>query len=271
MEEIMNWLESLVPEGFSMISYFTAVGLAIGTFVILAILGRALFGRKSTLNQSISAAIGILFIYALTIVAHSMGLKMHDLLAPLPFVTLSGENLLIFNFAAAEYTAICGEVLNMIILAFLVNLISNPMPNGKNLFTWLFFRAVSVAGATILYAVATNLITAFVPEGLLTYAPVVLLAILLLMLATGALKIVVGALMATVNPLIAFLYTFFFANMIGKQITKAVLTTGIIALLVYGLNYCGIASVFIGAAALAAYIPLLIILLILWYIIGKLL
>ncbi len=271
MEEIMKWLETLVPEGFSMTNYFMAIGLVVGALVVLSVIGRVLFGKKSTLNQSISGAIGILFIYALTIVAHSMGLKMHDLLAPLPFVTISGDQLGIFNFAAADYTAICGEVLNMIILAFLVNLISTPMPQGKNLFTWLFFRAVSVAGATILYAVATNLITAFVPEGLLTYAPVVLLAILLLMLATGALKIIVGALMATVNPLIAFLYTFFFANIIGKQITKAILTTGIIAALVYGLNYCGIVSVFIGAAALAAYIPLLLILLALWFIVGKLL
>lgn len=271
MEDIMKWLESLVPKGFSMANYFMAIGLVVGAAVVLAGIGRLLFGKKSTLNQSISAAIGILFIYALTIVAHSLGLKMHDLLAPLPFVALNGENLLIFNFAAADYTAVCGEVLNMIILAFLVNLISNPMPKGKNLFTWLFFRTVSVSGATILYAVATNLITAFVPEGLLTYSPVVLLAILLLMLATGALKLVVGALMATVNPLIAFLYTFFFANIIGKQITKAILTTGIIAALVYGLNYCGIVSIFIGASALTAYIPLLIILLALWFIVGKLL
>lgn len=271
MEEIMKWLETLVPEGFSMQNYFIAIGLVVGALVVLAVIGRVLFGKKSTLNQSISGAIGILFIYALTIVAHSLGLKMYDLLAPLPFVTISADQLGIFNFATADYTAVCGEVLNMIILAFLVNLISNPMPKGKNLFTWLFFRAVSVAAATILYAVATNLITAFVPEGLLTYAPVVLLAILLLMLATGALKILVGALMATVNPLIAFLYTFFFANIIGKQITKSIFTTGILAALVYGLNYCGISSVFIGAAALAAYIPLLLILLTLWFIIGKLL
>ena len=56
-----------------------------------------------------------------------------------------------------------------------------------------------------------------------------------------------------------------------KQITKAILTTGIIAGLVYVLQKMGVVAIYIASAALAAYIPLIILLIVLWYIIGKLL
>jgi hypothetical protein len=88
---------------------------------------------------------------------------------------------------------------------------------------------------------------------------------------TGVLKIVIGALLTTVNPLIAALYTFFFASVVGKQITKAVLTTFLLSMLVLGLNYLGCAVISIATAALMAYIPFVIILIVLWFIVGHIL
>ena len=109
------------------------------------------------------------------------------------------------------------------------------------------------------------------PEMIVTYAPVVLLALLILMLLTGALKIIVGALMATVNPVIGALYTFFFANIIGKQIAKAVLTSAILAGLVILLRYLGVTVISIASAALLAYIPFLLVLIALWYLVNRVL
>ena len=79
----------------------------------------------------------------------------------------------------------------------------------------------------------------------------------------------VGAVLTTINPLLAVLYTFFFASVLGKQVSKAILTTVFAAALVAALNYFEILVVYVGAAALAAYIPLLLLLLVLWYIIGR--
>jgi hypothetical protein len=123
----------------------------------------------------------------------------------------------------------------------------------------------------VLHVIANAIITAFLPEGLLVWAPVVLLALLIIMMCVGALKLVVGAILTTVNPLIGILYTFFFANVVGKQLSKAVLTTVILSAIVYLLNYLGATTILIASAALLAYIPFLIILLILWYIVGRLL
>ena len=91
------------------------------------------------------------------------------------------------------------------------------------------------------------------------------------MLLTGALKFLVGLVLTSVNPLIAALYTFFFANAVGKQITKAMLTTAILVGLVLILQEMGIVAISVASAALAAYIPLILLVLVLWYIIGKLL
>ena len=41
------------------------------------------------------------------------------------------------------------------------------------------------------------------------------------------------------------------------------------AALVYALNYFGISVVYIGTTVLVAYIPMLLALLLLWYLIGK--
>ena len=271
MESIINWLQTIVPADFDVALFLKLVIIFTIGSLVFGFIGRFVFGKKSVLNQSISSGIGILFIYAITVVIHSYGLNLKLLISPLPFVQISGEYLSIFYLIGADYVAICGEVLNMVILSFLVNLVNSWTPTGKNLFTWLIFRVISVALGMVLFAIVNRLLTTFLPEGLLTWAPVILLALLVIMLLAGALKGLVGAALATANPLIGFLYTFFFATLVGKMLSKAMLTTLLLGGLVYALNYFGVVTVAIGTAVLIAYLPLLIILLVLWYLIGKLL
>ena len=102
-------------------------------------------------------------------------------------------------------------------------------------------------------------------------APIVLVILLVAALLLGALKLLVGGILAFANPLLAVLYTFFFSNIVGKQLSKAILTTALLTALVCLLNSLNIGAVFIASAALIAYIPLLIIALVLWYIIGHIL
>lgn len=266
MESIINYFDSL---GFDFKQFLIAAGiLLLGTFLLSAF-GRFVFGKKSALNNAVSSAIGILFIYAVTAIIHAVGGELNMLVAPLPFVSINGDVLRIFSFQGQHYTVLCSEILSMIILSFLVNLADRWLPRGKNIFSWIFFRALTVVIGLLMHLVVVGLLTSVLPEGLVTYAPTVLLGLLILMLLTGALKIVVGALMSTVNPVIGALYTFFFANIIGKQITKAVLTTAILSAIVWALNYFGITAISIASAALIAYIPFVVILIVLWYIVNK--
>lgn len=271
MESLLDQIKAIIENEAQMTSFLTlALVLTIGSLVF-GFIGRFAFGKKSVLNQSVSSAIGILFIYAITVVVHSYGLDLKWLVSPLPFVSIHGEWLNIFSITQTDYVTLCGELLSMVILAFLVNLSNSWMPQGKKLLSWLFFRILSVAVGMILFAIANYLLTTFLPDGLLTWAPVILLGLLVIMLLVGALKGLVGAVLASVNPLIGFLYTFFFATLVGKMLSRAMLTTLLLSVLVYALNYLGVTVIAIGTAVLIAYIPLLLLLLILWFIVGKLL
>ena len=270
MNAILEQLLALIPKDFDYQGFFTVLGVLSAFIFLLGLVGRFVCGKKSVAHASVSAVIGILFIYALAIVVHSTGLKIGFMLSPLPFITMDGDVLHFFSFAGVDYVIICGEVLDMVFLAFSVNVIDRLLPVGKRLFGWFFFRALSVALGAVAFTLIMGVLNHFLPEGLLTWAPVILLGILVLSLALGALKLLVGALIATVNPMLAVLYTFFFASVLGKMVTKAILTTLVMSAMVYALNYFGIFSIFIGTGVLIAYIPLLVALLILWFIIGKL-
>lgn len=242
--------------------------LLIGTFV-LGLFGRFVFGKRSAFSTAVSSAIGILFIYILTILLNSAGVRYEKLIAPLPFVTIGKEYMVIASFQG-DYVFVCAELLSMVILAFLVNLADRWLPRGKNVFSWTFFRTLTVLIGYAMHLGVVYLFKNYLPEGIVTYAPTILLGLLLIMLLTGLLKIIIGTILsATVNPLIGALYTFFFANVIGKLVTRAILTTAILSGLVYLVNELGITVLAIGAAALTAYIPVLICLIIFWYQVNK--
>lgn len=267
MESIVQYFASLNLDIFA---FLKGIGMLVAALLVLAIAGRFVFGKRSALILAVSSAIGILFIYAITIVLGGAGEELQRFIAPLPFITIQNDTMILFNFQA-DYTVVCSQVLSMIILSFLMNLADGWLPTGKHILSWVFFRSLGVIIALVLHLVVTGLLTNYLPEGLVTYAPVILLGILAIMLLTGALKFLVGLVLTTVNPLIAALYTFFFANVVGKQVTKAILTTAILAGLVLVLQEMGIAAISIASAALAAYIPLILLLIVLWYIVGKLL
>lgn len=266
MDSVINYINGL---GWDFWYLLKAGGILLAGIIIFSLLGRFVFGKKSTLSVAVSSAIGILFIYTITIVLRSAGAEFQGFVAPLPFVSIKGDSMTLFSFKGADYTVICSQILSMIILAFLVNLVDNWLPRGKNIISWIFFRCVTVILALLLHLAVCELFARYLPEGIVTYAPTILLALLIIMLLTGALKLLVGVVLTTVNPLIAALYTFFFANFVGKQITRAIITTALLALMITALQYIGITVISIASAALMAYIPFLIILIIIWYIVCK--
>lgn len=247
-------------------SFLVTVGILLLGSLLISIISSFIFGKKSNVSSAVSSAIGILFIYAVTVVLRSTGAVANSYIAPLPFIDIQGDTLSLFRFEGADYATICSNLLSMVILAFTVNLADSWLPKGKNLFTWLFFRVLTVVIAYILHLFVVGLFTKYLPEGLVIYAPTVLLALLVIMLLTGALKILVGALLVTVNPIIGGLYTFFFATIVGKMVSKAVLTTLLLSVLVLVLNYVGITTISVATAALSAYVPLVIALAAVWYV-----
>lgn len=240
--------------------------------LILGVLSRVVLGKRSSLNHSLSSAIGILFIYAVTIVVYTFKpWNLEALLSPLPFVTFSGDYLVIFPIADAQFPALCTQILSLVILAFLVNLIDTFLPKGENPVTWYLLRFLTVLVSMGLNLAARWASQTYLPGVLVTYAPAILLVLLAFLMLSGVLNLILGLVISMTNPFLGAMYTFFFSNVVGKQLSKAIFSSAILCGVVYLLEHFGYTVICITAAALMAYIPLALVLLVLWYLIGHVL
>lgn len=268
MDQILTYLpESIDPAQLAL----TAGGFLAATLLISS-LGRALLGQNSALTNAASSAIGILFIYVATVVVMTVGGDLEQFrpyLSPLPFVTIDDALLRLFVFDGADLNLICDQILSMVILAFLVNLLDTWIPRGNHIITWFLLRCATVVLAIMAHWGVTELIAAVIPDVIANNAATILLGLLVVMLAVGCLKFLVGFAIATVNPIIAALYTFFFANVVGRQFSKAVLTTALLTALVWALNAIGMTVIPIDLSALTGYMPFLAVLAVLWYIVNQ--
>lgn len=268
MESIIAYFSDLGLDFVSLSK--SAATLLIGALLICGIC-RFIFRKKTMLGHAVSSSIAIVFIFVVTVLIVTVYTKLLWIVSPLPFVNISANSVSFFKFTNADYFTMSGEILSMIILAFFVNLLDNWIPKGKNIFSWFLWRVLTVLLGVVVHYLVTWLFHHFLPNDIQTYAPAALLVILIVMLLTGALKFIVGIFLTTINPVVAALYTFFFANIVGKQLTQAVLTTGILAGFILLLQKFGIIALSIASGALVAYIPFLFILLLVWYVVNKLL
>lgn len=261
----------------SLISYFSRVGINIESLLklsVILILGsllinaisRFIFRKQTILAQSVSSSIAIIFIYVLMVLIMTTVHKLHFLLTPLPFAEFSPEYITFSTFRQTDYLTSAAHLLRMIILAFFVGLIDSWMPKSKDLIKWTFWRIVTVILGFLAQYLVVWVFQKYLPQGITMYAPVILLAILLIMLLTGALKLLLGLILATVNPLIGALYTFFFANVVGKLVTRSVFTTAMLSGLLVLFQRLGITGLSLAPQALVAYIPFLLLLIPVWYL-----
>lgn len=269
---VMHHAASYIPAKIDFITtvqfmlYFTLASL------ILGVLGRVVLGKRSSLNHSLSSAIGILFIYVLTVVVYTFNpWDLQNLLSPLPFVSFFKEYLIVFPITNMMLTPLCSEILSLIILAFLVNLMDTFLPRGNNPVTWYLWRFITIAGSMALHYFVRKAMHAYLPAPLITYAPTVMLILLAFMLLSGIITLVLGMVIAITNPFLGAMYAFFFSNVVGKQLSKAIFSSAILCCVVFLLDHYSYTMICITASALAAYIPFVVLLLVLWYVVGHIL
>ena len=271
-EQAVKHASSYLPTEIDLVNAAQFMLFFAAGVLILSVLSRVVLGKRSSLNHSLSSAIGILFIYAVTIVVYTFKpWNLELLLSPLPFVSFSGQFLVIFPIADAQFPALCSQLLSLVILAFLVNLIDTFLPKGDNPITWFVLRLLTVVVSMILNLAARWAFQTYLPGVLVTYAPSILLMLLVVLMLSGVLNLILGLVISMTNPFLGAMYTFFFSNIVGKQLSKAIFSCAILCAIVYLLEHFGYTVICITAAALMAYIPLVIILLVLWYLVGHVL
>ena len=272
LAEVLDHAASYFPAKVGFLNALPFAVYFVLASLLLGVLGRVTLGKRSSLNMSLSSAVGMLFIYVLTAAVYTFKpWQLQAYLSPLPFVTFLKDYLIIFPITNMSLTPLCSEILSLIILAFLVNLTDTFLPRGKNPVIWYLMRFVSVAGSMAGHYFLRKTLRWYLPQGLITYAPTILLFILAFMMLSGFINLILGLVISIANPFLGAMYTFFFTNIIGKQVSKAVFSSAILIGVFYLLDYFGYTMIFITSGALLGYIPLVLILLALWYLIGHVL
>lgn len=272
MQDFFTNLQAYLPHDLDWETVLWFLALSAAGSLVLGLFGRLVLGKRSSLNHAVSSAMGILFIYALTVVIYTFNPgNLSRFLTPLPYVRFEGEVMYLFSFQTASFDLICYQVLSMLILAFLVNLLDTFIPKGNGLISWYLYRLLTMVLAMALHFVMNLLVTTFLPGVLFTYAPGILLGILVGCLILGIVKIILGLMITITNPILGGIYAFFFSNIVGKQISKAVVTTALLTALVYVIEHFGYMAIAIAGAVLPVYIPLILAFLVLWYLLGHIL
>ena len=246
--------------------YFAAGSLVLGG------ISRVVLGKRSSLSLSLSSVMAVLFLYTVTVVIYTFKpWNLDILLSPLPFVTFSDHYLIIHPILDLHFTALCTELLSLLILSFLINLVDTLMPTGEGVVSWFLLRLISVLGCFGLHLLVSWAFRTYLPNALVTYAPAILLAVLIILLLSGVISLVFGLVIAITSPFLGAMYSFFFSNIVGKQICKAMFTTGILCVILYLMEHFHLVVILITPAALLTYIPLALVLLGLWFLIGRIL
>lgn len=246
--------------------YFAAGSLVLG------IISRVVLGKRSSLNHSLSSVMAVLFLYTVTVVIYTFQpWNLDILLSPLPFVTFSDQYLIVHPITDLQFAALCTEVLSLLILSFLINLVDSCLPRANNIFSWLLLSLITVLLCFGLHLLSSWAFRTYLPDVLVTYAPSILLGILVVLLLSGVVTLLLGVLVAITNPFLGAMYSFFFSNVVGKQISKSIFTTGVICSILWLMDHLGMVVILITPAALLTYIPLALAMLALWFLIGHLL
>lgn len=272
LSETIKHAASYIPKEIDLMVVAQFLVFFIAASLIFSIFGRVALGKRSSLNRSLSTVMGILAIYAATVVVYTC--KPWDLeafLSPLPFVSFHGEYLIVLPITDCQFPALCSEILSLVILAFLVNLLDYLIPSGDNALSWFVSRFLSVISSMALHFIVRWAFQTYLPNSLVTYAPAILLVLLAAMLLSGILSFLLGLVIAIANPFLGAMYSFFFSNVVGKQLSKAVFSSAILCGIVYLLEYFGYTVLSVSTASLIAFLPVLLVLLLLWYLIGRVL
>lgn len=268
----MNWQhfpDSILPEQFDLGNYLLALLVAVLAVFAVGGIFRLCFGRGSIINGVFSSTIAIISIYAITLLVYRFETRLNILFDALPFVSVSREYLTVFPILDVSFEVLCAEIVKMLVLAFLMNLLETWLPKGKSIWSWFGFRFLSLSIALSLHYCINLLLNSVLQENILSTAPLILLGVVMASFLLACLKLIIGGILAFINPLLSIFYFFFFRQDIGKQLLRAMLTTLFIGALVYALNVLSYTAIPIATVAVATYLPVILLGLIIWFVISK--
>ena len=271
-DRLIDSIQSILETTNALIPATLEKSIILAALLIVFVLGlglvfRLFFGRNCAVNRGISGFLEVLFIYAATVTVYTLKpWNLSQYLAPLPFAIFRGDILIVSYSACSTIPLLCSQLLSLIILCFIVHLLNFVLPRGRSFVPWLLMRAVCVVLAVGVDLAANWALNAFLPAVIAESAPVALITVLAVTLLVSLFNPLLCILFTAANPIVGLLYTFFFSNTIGKNLTRAVLSAGMVFALFYGMDYFECIVINITPGALLRYSPFTLALLGVWYV-----
>lgn len=271
---VMNDILPSVTQLAGSIDLVSALKLALILAAAACLLGgilRLLLGRGSAIVQATGACVSLVLVYLSAVALYALLPEIRSLIPPLPFLAVNSSAAQLEHIATAAADSISVGLLRLFILSLAVNLAESLLPNGTRVLSWYGYRMLSVAitlGGYLGFCMLTDLL---LPQFFGGWAMWILLGIWGFVLLTGLLKVLLGVILVAVNPIIAALYAFFFSHLIGRQISKSILTSVLFAAVLVLCHHLGFTGILFSSFSLLSYGPACLIALLTLYLFGRML
>ena len=246
VESVFEKVSGYLADESLMRFLISAFVLCLALFLFAGLL-RLISGKRGTAVGAVTATLDILVLYMLVAVVPLGIPEIAKFLPTLPFTEISGGSIEWLPLFTLSRDLLAAQLIDLIIVSFLFGLTEALLPDGKNFFVWLLLRVLTFilvsAALWLIHTLSTSLLPGFVQ----TYAPMLLLAFLALLLALTVFKWLFGIILgASCGPIAGAVYTFIVSSIVGKQLAKAALTTVMIVLLLVLAAHRNISSVNFG-------------------------
>lgn len=251
-------LSSLLPHLDGSAAWMPAAEAALIFAVILFAAGavfRISLGKGSNWTRALCAAVIVLLVYLTEVLLQLFLPQIRTQLPHLPFVYVDQQRFLLGNLERLSEPALFGGLVRLMILSFLVNLLDDFLPKGESFGNWCLWRGVLVVLALALYNFICPILEAAMPALFTVWAKPLILGCWIMILLSGAVKVLMGLILTVVNPLVGIVYAFFFSHKVGSQMSKAILTTLILTAVIAVLNHLEVLVFAFGSFSPAVYAP----------------
>ena len=231
VEKVFERFSGYLSNELMMRTLLAIVAICLGYFLIAGLL-RLITGKHGTAVGSVSVTLDALILYLLATLLPLYAPAVASFLPPLPFVSIESGILVLMPIPELSREILCLQLTHLFLIAFLFGLADVLLPEGRNIIVWLLLRAVAILLAFACIWCLSRLNNSLIPGYIQTYAPIILLTLIALLLALTVFKWLFGLILGIgCGPIAGAVYTFIIGNTVGKQLAKAAFTCVLFVLL----------------------------------------
>lgn len=218
------------------------VALALIAVFILAGIARLVLKESANVIASAASCVQLVLVGLGAIALYVAFPAFGQALSQLPFLSLHSFGCSLLSPAQLESHTLFPALLRLFLLALLINLWEELLPKSKKIAPWLLLRVLSTAGSLCCYFLLCEVLQRYCPQILDKWAMSIVLSILGCVCLLGICKGLLTIAAVVVHPLLGLLFAFFFSHVIGRQLTRAVITSVLFLGLAWYLGESGISG-----------------------------